>query len=291
MNRVVISFLALIITFSAMANNSYWRNVRDMRRGVKIKELSLTEPRMMKAWMVRVDLKTSGIGFVTTERADEWGEDMPDYTNKVMKIHTERERTIDFMSRKRSEGKKVEIAVNTSPWAPWCSPWTHKWGNLNRWAVSHGVELCAGKPSAKGAFFVVKKNGRAAIVDCVDPALRNKVAHVHPGFTIIATNGVAIAEKEVSLHPRTALGLSRDARYLYLLVVDGRQPKRSLGASLSDLSKMLLEAGASDAMNMDGGGSTSLVVYDSAKKAPRMLNSHRKGAIRKVAMNLGIVFK
>ena len=46
----------------------------------------------------------------------------------------------------------------------------------------------------------------------------------------------------------------------------------------------------SDALNMDGGGSTSLVVFDREKKSPVMLNHQPHGSVRKVALNLGITF-
>jgi exopolysaccharide biosynthesis protein len=46
------------------------------------------------------------------------------------------------------------------------------------------------------------------------------------------------------------------------LIVDGRQPNYSLGASLTDLFKMMKAAGAYNAINMDGGGSTTLVYHD-----------------------------
>ena len=45
-----------------------------------------------------------------------------------------------------------------------------------------------------------------------------------------------------------------------------------------------------DAVNKDGGGSTSLVVFDRDGRVPWMLNHHAKGAVRKNAVNLGVVF-
>ena len=61
-------------------------------------------------------------------------------------------------------------------------------------------------------------------------------------------------------HPRTAIGLDADAPRAWLVVVDGRQPGLSEGASLNDLIAIFRELGAEDAMNLDGGGSTTLVV-------------------------------
>lgn len=57
-------------------------------------------------------------------------------------------------------------------------------------------------------------------------------------------------------HPRTAAGYDGEGR-IFLLVVDGRQPSFSNGASLSDLAQIFLELGATNAVNLDGGGSST----------------------------------
>ncbi|MFM7296384.1 MAG: family 10 glycosylhydrolase [Planctomycetota bacterium] len=61
-----------------------------------------------------------------------------------------------------------------------------------------------------------------------------------------------------SRHPRTALGYAEDGRLL-LLVVDGRSDA-SAGATLGELARELAARGAHEALNLDGGGSTTLVV-------------------------------
>jgi exopolysaccharide biosynthesis protein len=60
------------------------------------------------------------------------------------------------------------------------------------------------------------------------------------------------------VHPRTAVGITR-AGLLILLVVDGRQMESS-GVDLEDLASIMLDLGAYEAMNLDGGGSSTLVV-------------------------------
>jgi exopolysaccharide biosynthesis protein len=47
-----------------------------------------------------------------------------------------------------------------------------------------------------------------------------------------------------------------------MVTVDGRQPNVSVGMSLNELAEMLLEFGAVEAMNLDGGGSTAMFVKD-----------------------------
>jgi hypothetical protein len=60
-------------------------------------------------------------------------------------------------------------------------------------------------------------------------------------------------------HPRTAIGRLADGRVV-LAVIGGRQPYHSLGMTLVELAATLQALGATDAMNLDGGGSTTLVV-------------------------------
>jgi len=60
-------------------------------------------------------------------------------------------------------------------------------------------------------------------------------------------------------HPRSAIGVLADGR-IVLVVVDGRQPAHSLGMTLPELAMALRRLGAVEAMNLDGGGSSALVV-------------------------------
>jgi exopolysaccharide biosynthesis protein len=61
------------------------------------------------------------------------------------------------------------------------------------------------------------------------------------------------------LHPRTAIASLADGRAL-LLVADGRRSPERVGLALDDLARLLIELGAVDAINLDGGGSTAMVV-------------------------------
>jgi exopolysaccharide biosynthesis protein len=87
-------------------------------------------------------------------------------------------------------------------------------------------------------------------------------------------------------HPRTAAGVSADGRTLILLVIDGRQPGHSVGATLIELADLLLELGAHDAVALDGGGSTSFHL----RRADGSIATNRpsSGRWRPVANHLGV---
>lgn len=90
------------------------------------------------------------------------------------------------------------------------------------------------------------------------------------GWPRILRNGENIAGESATLegtlsrnaetrHPRTAIGFSRDSTTLFLFTVDGRS-ENSGGMTLIEMANVMRELGAWDAMNFDGGGSTTMVV-------------------------------
>ena len=69
------------------------------------------------------------------------------------------------------------------------------------------------------------------------------------------------------LHPRTAIAALADGRAL-LLTADGRRPPERVGLALEDLAQLLIELGAREAINLDGGGSTAMVVQGKLMNFP-----------------------
>ncbi|MCU7493913.1 MAG: T9SS type A sorting domain-containing protein [Ignavibacteria bacterium] len=82
--------------------------------------------------------------------------------------------------------------------------------------------------------------------------------------------------------PRTIAGISKDTTYLYLVTLDGRQTS-SAGATLDDLANLMIRLGLYDAFNLDGGGSTTMVVRNN------VMNSPSDGSERSVANCLLVV--
>jgi exopolysaccharide biosynthesis protein len=71
--------------------------------------------------------------------------------------------------------------------------------------------------------------------------------------------------------PRTAVGTNANGRWLYLVVVDGRQPFYSEGSTFAELAALMTDLGAHVAMNLDGGGSSTMAVMLDGE--PMILNS------------------
>ena len=68
-------------------------------------------------------------------------------------------------------------------------------------------------------------------------------------------------------HPRTAIAKLKTGQIL-LVTVDGRQPGESIGMSLTMLADLLIEFGAAEAINLDGGGSTTMVIRNKLVNKP-----------------------
>lgn len=69
-------------------------------------------------------------------------------------------------------------------------------------------------------------------------------------------------------HPRTAVGFNQDSTKVYFVVVDGRQPSLSVGMTLDELANLMLSIGAYNAVNLDGGGSSTMVVHNQVVNSP-----------------------
>jgi len=76
-------------------------------------------------------------------------------------------------------------------------------------------------------------------------------------------------------HPRTAVAKLKDGKFL-MVTVDGRQPNVSVGMNLNELAALLLELGATDAMNLDGGGSTTMFLNGKIVNNPSDKEGERK---------------
>ena len=72
---------------------------------------------------------------------------------------------------------------------------------------------------------------------------------------------------ETTPHPRTVIARSRDGQ-VWLVTVDGRQPGRAVGLGFADLHVLLARLDAIDALNLDGGGSTTMVVGEAIVNRP-----------------------
>lgn len=116
-------------------------------------------------------------------------------------------------------------------------------------------------------------------LNSIEPGLDQKWQRAYSilggGPQLIRDGNIAItnAQEKISTafvnegHPRTAIAKLASGKLL-LVTIDGRQPGESIGMPLTTLADLLLELGAVEAMNLDGGGSTTMVIHNKVVNRP-----------------------
>lgn len=106
------------------------------------------------------------------------------------------------------------------------------------------------------------------------------------GGPLLLWNGQRLEEPEkesisrvffLARHPRTAAGVRADGTLLFV-TVDGRRPKTSVGMSIPELTDLMLELGCVSAINLDGGGSTTMVIEGQVANRPSSSGGDRRNA-------------
>ena len=266
-----------------------WSAVPERSPGIRYTQVTITNPRRNVVSVLQVDLSNPDIRFATTGRHSLWGQPMPDYRSRT--VRTRRQTTRDFLSTSRTAGMNMVVAVNAAPWLPWEFPYNHQYADDLGLAVSNGVLVSDQSNSPYSSpSFVFRKDWTAQIVasksETVDVA---NVLTAVSGFDMILTRGTAAGSGADDTSPRTGFGLSLDRRKVILMTVDGRQNNYSLGVGTKEAGELLRYFGAWNGINMDGGGSTALALYNSVDNTVALAN-RPSGSERPTGNNFGIYY-
>jgi hypothetical protein len=253
---------------------------QELYDGVIYRRVVHVFPRPMVAHIIQIDTKVKGISFLVTPADAK--------NDQPLKART----TSQFL-----EEFGVQIAINGDGFAPW-------WSNGPADYYPH-----VGDPVTPLGFSAsngdVYWNGLNEEDVGIEPTLYisrrnalsfnnrpNNVYSAISGDRMLLQKGEIAADlDDDELDPRTALGINRNGRYLYLVVIDGRQPFYSQGATFRELAELLKEYGAFTAMSLDGGGSSALVIEADDGSAEIMnspIDQYIPGRERPVGNHLGI---
>jgi exopolysaccharide biosynthesis protein len=172
------------------------------------------------------------------------------------------------------------------------------WARALGWAMSDGALYSPRPMDWNRPALIVDTNGKLSIGSFVKlpQGTRQAVA----GLAQIVTAGRNTSPDDPgpppALAPHTAAGIDKDARTLFLLVVDGRRPDFSAGMTSPQTTDEMIRLGAWNAIMLDGGGSSTMVLRNAAGK-PQLMNFPSDGhdlpvdfsIERPVADALGIV--
>ncbi len=118
-----------------------------------------------------------------------------------------------------------------------------------------------------------------------EPRWENAIIGMGSTGEYILSGGVVTQGLSAGAHPRSAVGITNDGSIM-LYTIDGRQTGHSYGVQLTTLAQRMKELGCVEAINLDGGGSTTIVAKLPGDSGLTLLNSPSEGSQRKVATNI-----
>lgn len=167
------------------------------------------------------------------------------------------------------------------------------WGLFGQGAqgLAAGAGQVWGSDDEENGFFAVTEQGRAWVSPPPDvvAAGRRRMSEGVSGRPMIVDRGHLASElytfpRTWSREPRTAVGVSENGRTVYLVTVDGRRAT-SHGGTLTEMAQLMVELGAFRAINLDGGGSTTMFVAAEGG----VVNRPSRGWEREVINHIGVI--
>ncbi|AFY34318.1 phosphodiester glycosidase family protein [Calothrix sp. PCC 7507] len=220
--------------------------------GIVYQRRALSAPRPVMIHILTVDLTAPGVKALVTPG-------IPNQSQGITKAKT----TSEFLSE-----FKLQLAINASYFHPFRenNPWdyyphsgdtSYALGD----AISNGSRYAT--PQKRWAVVCISQRNIAQIVasgKCPADTVQGVA-----GQQILVVNGQPVISQSFDdkPYPRVAVAVNRDGKKLWLIIVDGKQKLYSEGLTLAELTKTVLELGADAALNMDGGGSTTLAIATS----------------------------
>ncbi len=252
--------------------------VRSLFQGITYERYSRNTPRPLVFHVVTVDLTAPGIEFLATPQgiADDGKETTAD--------------TVPGFLQKQG----VQVAINANFFYPMhvhhpfdYAPHVGEGVNAVGIMMSNGNRYS--EAEADWPALCIASAQEISIADSGD--CPDGTAHGWAGDRYFLKEAQLVAGSNYNeLFPRTVVALDEAHEAMWLVTVDGRQKGYSEGITLAELAEELIALGASKALNLDGGGSSTLAV-DSGGRA-KVLNSPFQARIptnlRPVANHLGI---
>ena len=231
-------------------------------------------PRLMVIHIITINLREKELSFLVTPG------------NPDRELPIEARTTSQFL-----DDYDLQLAVNGDGFTPW-----HSNNPLDYYPHSGDPVDPIGFAASQGSVYsqstdnepvlYISKTNRARFNNPIG-GIFNAIS----GNIMLLRNGQPFLDSTGESQPRTAIALDKKSRQLILVVVDGRQTGYSEGATLEELVDVLLSYGAYNAMNLDGGGSSTMVI-EGSNGQPTLLNSPINNGIpgqeRPVANHLGV---
>lgn len=243
--------------------------------GIAYKRDARSTPRPVMIHIVTIDLKTAGLKVLVTPKPPNYARTTSDFVRKF----------------------KLQLAINASFFAPFHehTPWDYYPRTGDRTEP-------IGEVIANGNRYSLPRPPWAVL--CLSPANIAKIVaagtcpqgtlNAVAGGQILVSDGKPTTEiityvSDDKPYPRVAAGIDRQGEKLWLIIVDGKQPLYSEGLTKLELAQLIAKLGIDRAINLDGGGSTTLVT--TAGNEVKVLNAPIHGKLpmneRPIANHIG----
>jgi exopolysaccharide biosynthesis protein len=163
---------------------------------------------------------------------------------------------------------------------------------VGNWARASGLAMSDGRlwsshDEGEGTI-LVDKAGRVRIgyFHHDDAALR-EAQQMASGFGVLVSDGQLVPQVfDRDVAPRTAVGIDAHGKKLVMLVADGRRADYSVGLTSAQVSKEMIDLGCRWVLNLDGGGSSTMVMRSADESnEPRLLNRPSDGHDLPISMS------
>jgi hypothetical protein len=226
--------------------------------------------------LLRIELTAPGVRVLVTP---------PDFPDRVEAVRART--TSQFVAE-----FGLQAAVNASNFFPFerHNPWTY-------WPYAHGAKGILGGAASDGVQY--GEASRHYPILHVTPDNEASIVHNLPrpwhtataGIKHFIIDGAPIHMSAGAPEATTTVGTDATGTVLFLVVVDGDQPPYSAGIDRPSLTSVLLRHGVHNALSLDGGGSSTMVVSDesdSAQLVNRPVQAGVPGLERPVGNHIGI---
>ncbi len=237
-------------------------------------------PRMMIAHIITIDLRQKNIDVFVTP---------PDFRGAEADAPLRARTTSQFA---REFG--AQVAINGDGFSPWWSntifdyyPHVGDTVTPNGFAASRGKEY----GEVKGPTLFINSRKEATFGTSY-----RKINNAISGQSWLVKDKQPVPDlNDTRTAPRTAIGLDGPGTRLILIVVDGRQPFYSQGCTIQEMAELMIFYGGDNAINLDGGGSSTLVIQDPKTGQYKVMNSpidlYIPGRERAVGNHFGVFAK
>ena len=285
---LVMLFSHAIFSSDTMAQNIEWRNISEqysLPEGVQLYEGTRSSP-ALKAWYIEVDLTVAEIGLVPY-LAENGTETVTEFSKRIGAIAAINggyfggnssystvvqpgqvlSRNVGSLNRNNRSYPVIRSAFSIAKNRDMAVDWIYHFGSttddiyrfnqpMGYTNGSSDLPLAAPNKNTGEAFDMYMGIGGGPIL------VKGDSIHVSYNEEIFWGSGVGLSNRD----PRTAVGYTADGRAI-LLVTDGRQVA-SQGFSLPEMAQVMIDLGCTEAINLDGGGSSQMAVTNQLINRP-----------------------